>query len=120
MSGLAANELRIEPGGVNVRIGEGRTAEILRNLCFRIHQERPAEWRRLVSNIERLFGVRFDAPRYIPARGEISMSYVEGGVRFDLSASGRGLQQTTLLLAHLALNPNAVLLLDERMRILKS
>lgn len=113
MSGLAANELRIEPGGVNVRIGEGRTAEILRNLCFRIHQERPAEWQRLVSNIERLFGVRFDAPRYIPARGEISMSYLEGGVRFDLSASGRGLQQTTLLLAHLALNPNALLLLDE-------
>lgn len=113
MSGLAANELRIEPGGVNVRIGEGRTAEVLRNLCFRIHQERPKEWQRLVSNVECLFGVRFDEPRHIPARGEISMSYVEAGIRLDLSASGRGLQQTTLLLAHLALNPNALLLLDE-------
>ena len=113
MSGLATNELRIEPGGVNVRLGEGRTAEVLRNLCFRIHQERPAEWTRLVANIERLFGARLDVPRYVPARGEISMSYLEEGIRFDLIASGRGLQQTTLLLAHLALNPKALLLLDE-------
>ena len=35
------------------------------------------------------------------------------GVRLDLSASGRGQQQTLLLLAHLAANPGAVLLLDE-------
>jgi len=34
-------------------------------------------------------------------------------VRLDLSASGRGQQQTLLLLAHLAANPGAVLLLDE-------
>ena len=36
ISGLAANETRLEPGAVNVRIGEGRTAEVLRNLCWRI------------------------------------------------------------------------------------
>ena len=113
MSGLAANELRIEPGGVNVRVGEGRTAEVLRNLCFRIAEERPREWKRLVGRIETMFGARLDTPRYIPARGEIAMSYVEGSARFDLTASGRGLQQTALLLAHLALNPNSVLTLDE-------
>ena len=28
MSGLAANELRLDLGAVNVRIGEGRTAEV--------------------------------------------------------------------------------------------
>ena len=36
MSGLAATETRLDQGAVNVRIGEGRTAEVLRNLCFRI------------------------------------------------------------------------------------
>ncbi len=36
-----------------------------------------------------------------------------GGAKLDLSASGRGQQQTLLLLAHLAANPGAVLLLDE-------
>ena len=33
MSGLAATETRLDPGAVNVRVGEGRTAEVLRNLC---------------------------------------------------------------------------------------
>ncbi len=35
------------------------------------------------------------------------------GVLLDLSASGRGQQQTLLLLAHMAANPGSVLLLDE-------
>ena len=34
MSGLAAQEIKIETGTVNVKIGEGRTAEVLRNLCY--------------------------------------------------------------------------------------
>ena len=32
MSGLMANEIRLDPGAIDVRIGEGRTAEVLRNL----------------------------------------------------------------------------------------
>jgi hypothetical protein len=53
------------------------------------------------------------APEYIAERGEITMQYEEHGTRLDLSSSGRGLQQTLLLLAHLYANPNTVLLLDE-------
>ena len=113
MSGLAANELRIDPGGVEVRIGEGRTAEVLRNLCFRIFREQPERWETLVAEMERMFGARLDPPEHIAARGEIAMSFWKDGARFDLTASGRGFQQTMLLLAHLALNPGAVLLLDE-------
>ena len=30
---LAANETRLDQGAINVRLGEGRTAEVLRNLC---------------------------------------------------------------------------------------
>jgi len=42
------------------------------------------------------------------------MSYrTSGGTKLDLSACGRGQQQTLLLLAHMAANPGAVLLLDE-------
>ena len=37
----------------------------------------------------------------------------ERGNRLDLSCSGRGLQQTLLLLAHMYANPGAILLLDE-------
>ena len=42
------------------------------------------------------------------------MSYrTHEGLQLDLSACGRGQQQTMLLLAHMAANPGAVLLLDE-------
>ena len=113
MSGLAATEPRLEQGAVNVRIGEGRTAEILRNLCHRIAQENSAGWSALAERIEALFGIQLEMPSYIPQRGELAMGYRENGVRLDLSSGGRGLQQTLLLLAYLHVNPGAVLLLEE-------
>ncbi len=113
MSGLAATEARLDAGSVNVRIGEGRTAEVLRNLCYNVHREREDQWEQLVAWIRRLFGAELLPPRYLPERGEITMSYREGGTALDLSSSGRGLQQTLLLLAYLYANPGSLLLLDE-------
>ena len=113
MSGLAATETRLDHGAVNVRIGEGRTAEVLRNLCFRIHEEEPSLWKGLVEHIRSLFGSEIDPPRYVAERGEIVMTYREEDAGLDLSSSGRGLQQTLLLLAYMYANPGAVLLLDE-------
>ena len=113
MSGLAATETRLDHGAVNVRIGEARTAEVLRNLCHHIREYRPEHWQKLVEQIGGLFGAELEPPRYIAERGEITMSYRERGVTLDLSSAGRGLQQTLLLLAYLYANPGAVLLLDE-------
>ena len=113
MSGLAATETRLDQGAVNVRVGEGRTAEVLRNLCFRILADSPDRWVSLVARIEGLFGVELDEPRYVEERGEITMSYRERGSALDLSSSGRGLQQTLLILAYMHANPGAVILLDE-------
>ena len=113
MSGLAATETRLEPGAVNVRVGEGRTAEVLRNLCFRIFRETPDQWNALAKQIETLFGAELEEPRYVEERGEITMEYREDGIRLDLSSSGRGLQQTLLILAYMYANPGAVVLLDE-------
>ena len=113
MSGLAGTETRLDHGAVSVRIGEGRTADVLRNLCFRIHTEEPPRWDRLVDHMRSLFGSEIETPRYVAERGEIVMTYREQGTRLDLSSSGRGLQQTLLLLAYMYANPGAVLLLDE-------
>jgi ABC-type transport system involved in cytochrome c biogenesis ATPase subunit len=123
MSGLASNETRLDMGAINVRLGEGRTAEVLRNLCYALCQrewhakeEGDADdgWTRLSADMLELFKVNLDQPEYIPERGEVQMTYRdENGIRLDLSSSGRGLQQTLLLLAYLALHPGAVLLLDE-------
>ena len=113
MSGLTATETRLDTGAVDVRIGEGRTAEVLRNLCFQVCVEQPDRWERLVKQIEGLFGTMVDPPRYVAERGEIVMSYRERGTRLDLSSAGRGLQQTLLLLAYMYANTGSVLLLDE-------
>ena len=113
MSGMAATETRLDLGAVNVRVGEGRTAEVLRNLCYRIYEESPYDWQKLVTHIESLFGAKLNAPRYVAERGEVTMSYVENEVTLDLASSGRGLQQTMLILAYMYANPGAVLLLDE-------
>ncbi len=113
MSGLAANETRLDSGAIDVRIGEGRTAEVLRNLCYRVHREHQDGWMVLTARIRSLFDSELDPPDYVSRRGEIEMTYVERGVRLDLSSSGRGLQQTLLLLAYMYANPGSVLLLDE-------
>jgi energy-coupling factor transporter ATP-binding protein EcfA2 len=114
MSGMAATEDRLQDSSVSVRIGEGRTAEVLRNLCFQIHSaEDQSSWNALVFQIRNLFGVTLNPPQFIKERGQITMSYLEGDIELDLVSSGRGLQQTLLLLAHLYTHPRTVLLLDE-------
>ena len=130
MSGLESNERRIDEGAIQVSLGQGKTADVLRNLCYQVwqaHHEKPdrGEWGPLVDQVKRLFGVVLDEPEYVAARGEITMSYAEvrprnddsGGAKkrspLDLSAAGRGFQQTLLLLAFLRWRPKCVLLIDE-------
>ena len=114
MSGLSAVEDRLPQGAIDVRIGEGRTAEVLRNLCYQVYSaDDKSNWTKLVTQINSLFGVTLDPPEYIKERGQITMSYQERGINLDLASSGRGLQQTLLLLTHLYTRPNTVLLLDE-------
>jgi len=116
MSGLIATEPKLEPGRINVLLGEGQTAQVLRNLCYQIYEKskETTDWQDLTDQIKGLFGVALLSPQFIKERGEIRMAYKEmSGKLFDLSSSGRGLQQTLLLLAHIYANPNTVLLLDE-------
>ncbi len=116
MSGLSPREDRLEMGAIKVRLGEGRTAEVLRNLCWQVRESENGQekWKHIAEQIEKLFGAKLNEPRYIKERGEVVMDYrTRDGITLDLSASGRGQQQTLLLLAHMAVNPGAVLLLDE-------
>ena len=65
--------------------------------------------------MKHLFGIDLDPPHYLDERGEITLAYREGarGTALDISASGRGVQQTLLLLSDLGANPESVVLLDE-------
>ena len=119
MSGLADREFIKQPGEIGVLIGQGQTAQVLRNLCYRVcfpnEQESASEdWAELTEHISRLFGVKVLLPKFIAERSEVVMTYEErSGTRLDLSSSGRGFQQTLLTLAPLYANPQTVLLLDE-------
>lgn len=116
MSGLAANETRLGSGAINVRIGEGRTAEVLRNLCYRLWESADGEelWAQFYERIKELFGCHINEPLLSAERDEITMNYkTSEGVTLDISASGRGQQQIMLLLSYMAANPGCVLLMDE-------
>lgn len=117
MSGLSDREFLKQVGEVSVLVGQGQTAQVLRNLCYQLHQGETngqhALWNKLRGQINDLFGAMMDDPKYIAERSEIVMTYQAGKTRLDLSSSGRGLQQTLLLLAYLYHNPRSILLLDE-------
>ncbi|MFH0911833.1 MAG: AAA family ATPase [Planctomycetota bacterium] len=114
MSGLSDREFVKQQGEIDFLIGQGQTAQVLRNLCYKLSQnEDKSALDNIKQQISSLFGVKLLKPNYIPERSEIIMEYEEGRTRLDLSSAGRGLHQTLLLLAHLYANPGTVLLLDE-------
>ena len=116
MSGLAPREFKAERGQINVLIGEGQTAQVLRNLCWSVFEgEDKRVWAAVVDEVRALFGIKLLNPRYVAERSEVEMSYRDesGKVELDLSSAGRGMQQTLLLLTYLHANPGATILLDE-------
>ena len=118
MSGLSSTEVLLQPGAVNVLIGEGRTAEVLRNLCYDVYRQRGSSlWEEVLTpRMKKVFGATILPPQYNPERGEITLHYKDAympNLELDLSSSGRGFQQTLLLTAYMLLHPNSVVLLDE-------
>ena len=117
MSGLAAREHRKEPGEINVLIGEGQTAQVLRNLCWQLSSRADrSAWVTLAKHMEALFHIQLQDPMYVRERSELTLAYKDterGGVELDVSSSGRGCQQVLLLLSFMLANPGSVLLLDE-------
>ncbi len=117
MSGLSSAETMLTPGAVNVLLGEGRTAEVLRNLCYEVFIEHRPLWDSiLVPRMYELFGTTILEPQYNKERGEITLRYRDAraqNLELDLPSSGRGFQQTLLLTAYMLLQPDSVILLDE-------
>jgi len=115
MSGLADREFRKEKGEISMLIGQGQTAQVLRNLCWQLFSKEDKEpWTRLVEHVRGLFSVTLQPPLYDPVNSSLSLAYKEAsGIELDVSSAGRGCQQVTLLLSFLLANPGAVLLLDE-------
>jgi len=114
MSGLSDPEFIKQPGEIAYLVGQGRTADVLRNLCGGIAwgPDGESRWSKLCEHIQRLFKVDLQKPERLQ-NDQLTLSYKEGGAILDISCSGRGLQQTLLLLAHMFAHPGSIWLLDE-------
>lgn len=114
MSGLETEEPILQPGRIDVLLGQGQTAQVLRNLCLMVAKNTPGDWAEIVKLIKRLFNVTLETPQET-TRGAIEMRYRQPGVReaLDVSSSGRGFQQMLLIFAYLYSHKRSVLLVDE-------
>lgn len=114
MSGLESEEPILKSGRIDVLLGQGRTAEVLRNLCLMVARDAPDDWKRVKDFMYRLFRIRLGDPIETP-RGAVTLDYRQEGAKspFDLSQAGRGLQQMLLVLAYLYAHRGSIVLVDE-------
>ena len=122
MSGMAWREDKLTPGSIISRFGEGRTAEILRNILAQLsHPEgvymttpdkAERRWKEVADYARQKFLVQLGGPA-LDSRGALRVSYREDDHEYELSSGGRGFHQTLLTLAALHLRPGGVFLLDE-------
>lgn len=114
MSGLETEEPLLQPGRIDVLLGQGQTAQVLRNLCLMVARNSNEDWRRITKLMHRLFSVELSEPRET-TRGSIELQYRQPGVKetLDVSSSGRGFQQMLLIFAYLYSHKGSVLLVDE-------
>ena len=114
MSGLDTEEPVLQPGRIDVLLGQGQTAQVLRNLCLLVFQNAPDDWRRIAKWMFRLFSIRLGEPTET-LRGSIALFYRQPTVKesLDISLAGRGLQQMLLIFAYLYSHRRSILLIDE-------
>ncbi|OQY51554.1 MAG: hypothetical protein B6247_19065 [Candidatus Parabeggiatoa sp. nov. 2] len=113
LSGLAAQEDKLPIGSIRSRIGEGRTAEVLRNLCWLVAEQN--RWQELAQLIQALFKVEIDPPEFNELTGQLSVTYREINQKesMDLANTGRGFQQILFIFSYVYFNKNTILLVDE-------
>ncbi len=115
MSGIETEETLLPEGRINVLMGQGQTAQVLRNLCYMIVENDPSDWEKISKLVDRLFLVRLKKPQFNQNRGNIILNYNQSEIsnELDISQTGRGLQQLLLILAYLYSHKSSILLIDE-------
>lgn len=121
MSGISQDteETPLPDGRINVFLGQGQTAQVLRNICYKVteqdNEKGTNDWDAIAALMQRLFLVDLQPPVFNEARGSLMMRYRQPGVEspLDISLAGRGLQQILLILAYLYWHKSSFLLVDE-------
>ena len=123
MSGLKSTEEKLLSQTILARIGEGRTAEVLRNICYLVCNpetaeqslgRKPAEdWDYITKIFQEVFSVNLKQPE-LDSRGELHIYFEDHNKnQLEIISAGRGFQQMLLLISCTMLNPNSILLIDE-------
>ncbi|SMN00865.1 hypothetical protein SPONN_2004 [uncultured Candidatus Thioglobus sp.] len=114
ISGLNPQEDKLELGSILRKIGEGNTADVLRNICYHLYTENKQEWQFFTDNIKELFNIAINEPQHFQGSGLLELTYNENNnKKMSLSSLGSGAKQGILLFAYLAAFKNTVRLLDE-------
>jgi ABC-type lipoprotein export system ATPase subunit len=125
MSGIMSNvsadteETPLPDGRISLLLGQGQTAQVLRNICYKVvEQDKECgtnDWDKITERMSQIFLVSLNKPEFIESRGSLILTYRQQGMRTDLdiSLAGRGLQQILLILAYIYWHKSSVLLIDE-------
>lgn len=115
VAGLKPMEDKLEIGSILRHLGNGNTADVLRNVCYLLYdKEDKRSWNEFCKIIENIFKIQLNPPRYVQTSGLLKMTYDENGKKdMDLSSLGSGSKQAILLFAYILAFPNTIHLLDE-------
>jgi len=117
MSGIEIDEPLIQEGRINVLMGQGQTAQVLRNLCYKVleNENGQMDWNVIVALMGKLFSVKLGKPELDKNRGTIELHYEQSDIdsKLDIALAGRGLQQMLLVLSYLYSHKGSILLIDE-------
>ncbi|CAN5622869.1 hypothetical protein BH11BAC5_BH11BAC5_54530 [soil metagenome] len=108
MSGLKLEEEKLLFSTVEYRMGEGRTAEVLGNLCYQVlypendqlaKDRNPVDdWALMTQKLNKLFLIDLIKPE-LDNKGILKLKYKDvSGNELEIGSSGRGMQQIILLL----------------------
>lgn len=116
---LQPEEEYLQITSIQRNIGVGRSASVLRNICYNLSENNPEGWEYLVKLMKTLFSIQLKQP-IVTATGLVELKYnyetnvlPKSFLDLDISLGGYGQQQMLLVLAYLIMNPNSFLLIDE-------
>jgi AAA15 family ATPase/GTPase len=120
MSGIESEETIFHDGWIKKLLGQGQTAQVLRNICYRVaeadNNNGSSDWEKISSLMRRLFLVNINRPELVESKGSIIvLTYrpENSPTILDIALAGRGLQQVLLVLAYIYWHKNSIILIDE-------
>ncbi|GHU40824.1 ATPase AAA [Spirochaetia bacterium] len=125
MSGIMANisadteETLFTDGHIKLLLGQGQTAQVLRNVCYKVVEADKTnginEWEKIADVMHRIFLITINPPELNTNKGNLMLTYKTDNTEtvLDISLAGRGLQQVLLILAYLYWHKGSVVLIDE-------